>query len=756
MASYVKRSISIFAFMMLGFSLGACSGGDDGGDGAAGPAGPPGQGGPPGPSSGNGVPYASADKINITVTNVAVPAGGGAPVVSLTLTNELNQGLTGFPDTEIRFALAQLTPGAGGGSSEWQSYVTRTTGGIPNGQADAERATAGAFAGNNDGTYTYEFANALTDYAGGPVFDAAKTHRLGIEIRGDGDNTSNGVYDFVPAGGLPTFERKIVDNDTCNACHDRLEFHGGPRTDVEYCVICHNPSSIDGDTMNTVDMKALIHNIHTGRDGYVIIGYGNRVHDFSDIKWTQDIKNCETCHEESDADTPQASNWRLVQNRAACGTCHYDDGDDTNLTLDYDIETGEHPFGQQFNDDTQCVDCHGPNSAIAFVQVANAHFLAEDEAAKAFEYKVVSIVDTGPGETPTATIRVQNPQDPNYAADPASTAYDINDPAGPFQTGGARLRLDIAWTSEEIGNLDPNDDLARSPASGVPFAPLNINFKTGATNDGTNTFTKTASAAIPTGITGSGLAILEGRPQLDADGNGTLDSLAVAANSLPFSITDVDEFGDPDPQGRRDVVDIDNCNDCHKNLSLHGDNRSGNTEVCSACHNPNATDINRRVPGSDCDNQLGLDDVEIDLKRMVHRIHAGDIGVCGYNNRANLFFNVKYPGHLNNCEGCHVPGSYYPVDGAVVLATTVDAGADRSTLVDDVAISPNTSVCSSCHTSDLAAQHMIQNGGDFAAGKDDTGALISSGVETCELCHGPGRSADVKEMHGVDDFLFNR
>jgi hypothetical protein len=50
---------------------------------------------------------------------------------------------------------------------------------------------------------------------------------------------------------------------------------------------------------------------------------------------------------------------------------------------------------------------------------------------------------------------------------------------------------------------------------------------------------------------------------------------------------------------------------------------------------------------------------------------------------------------------------------------------------------------------------MRQNGGDFLAGKDNSGALISSGVETCELCHGPGRTADVAEVHGVGDFQFN-
>jgi hypothetical protein len=50
---------------------------------------------------------------------------------------------------------------------------------------------------------------------------------------------------------------------------------------------------------------------------------------------------------------------------------------------------------------------------------------------------------------------------------------------------------------------------------------------------------------------------------------------------------------------------------------------------------------------------------------------------------------------------------------------------------------------------------MKQNGGSFAAGKDENGNLVSSDVETCELCHGKGRSADVKEMHGVDEFQFN-
>ena len=745
----LKNSIArIATLMLLSLVFAACDGGDNGQDGAAGAAGPAGPAGPPGPSTGSGIPIGSTERINIAVSNVAIPAGGGAPTVTFVLQNDLEQGLRDLPAGDIRFTLAQLSAGVGGGSSEWQSYVTRRDGDIDDIQADAEKGSAGTFTDNGDGTYQYTFANDLTAYPAGPVFDGTKTHRLGIEIRGQAPISSNGIITFVPAGGAPLTERRIVDNSTCNACHDRLEFHGGPRTDVDYCVTCHNPSSTDGDTGNTVDMKALIHNIHSARNDYQIKGYGPNLHDWTDLVWTQDIRNCDTCHQENDANTPQASNWRLVPNRAACGTCHYDDGDDTNGRNDYMIQDGEHPLGLVLTDDTQCLLCHGPDSVIADgrVQVAKVHEILTQTESQRFQYNIEGVSDMAVGSMPTVQLSVTNPLDGSY--------YDIlNDAEFTACGGGAsRLQVGIAWNTADYTNTGSGS----APAQPISISALPCFGAPGSTPvaGSPGVFSVIAGTAIPAGAVGTAAVTIDGHPAVDID--GTINRIPVLNAVEYFGIDGVDAMA------RRAVVDIANCDNCHKELSLHGNNRTDNPQVCVTCHNPNATDAAKRAqldPPSQCETELGLDDTAIDFKYMIHAMHAsGETGVpynvCGYGNSAHTFL-FHSPGKVANCEGCHDQGTYYPVDPSKVLGTTVDAGADLSVPTDDRVTSPNTAVCSACHVSDLAADHMMQNGGDFNATKAADSTLISSGAETCALCHGEGRSADVEVMHKVRDFPLN-
>jgi OmcA/MtrC family decaheme c-type cytochrome len=753
MARFKVNLGRVAALFLIGIIAAGCEG-SDGAAGTTGATGPAGPAGPPGPTgSSGGVPVSSAEKINAGISAVTVPAGGGAPTVSLVLSNDLGQGLTGLPAANIRFVIAQLTPGTNGGSSEWQSYVTRSSAGIPNAQATTETATSGTYVDNGDGTYEYTFASALTDYPGGPVYDESKTHRVGIEIRTNSGGflpenipADNAPVDFLPTGGQPIFTRLIVDSDTCNACHDNLEMHGEARFDVEYCVQCHNPYSLDGDTGNTVDMKRLIHNIHSARADYQIIGYGGSVHDWSNVVWPQDIRNCQTCHEESDANTPEASNYRLVSNRAACGTCHYDDGVSGNGEHEFAIENGIHPGGFSFTDDTQCLGCHGPNGTVRnaegrLVQVPVAHEIREKTAGEAFSLNILSVSNTSQGQFPVITFSVTDPTN-------GDAAYNIQIDT-PFATcagGASRLAVNVAWSTTDYANIGSGN----LPGTPVSMNPLTACGGTSTDNlDGT--FTVTSPTAIPATAFGSLSVAIEGHPAVDVYNDGSPERIAVTNAVFYAPITDTNAVP------RRSVVDIQKCDDCHNQLSLHGNNRTDKPEVCVTCHNPMMTDVNRRS-GDPCNSTLGPDDVSIDFKHMIHGIHAsGEIGipydVCGFGNSVHSF-DFVYPGRLNNCEGCHIADTYYPVDSSQVFGTTFDVN-DPAILTDDRVVSPNTAVCSACHIEVLDIEHMKQNGGDFSATKAADGTMISSAIETCAVCHGPGNTADVKVMHEVETFEFN-
>ncbi|MEO1202486.1 MAG: OmcA/MtrC family decaheme c-type cytochrome [Pseudomonadota bacterium] len=682
------------------------------------------------------------ERINVAITSVTIES---PPVVSFTLTNDLTQGLNGLPPGDIRFTIAALSPGAAGGSSEWQSYVTRDSGGIEDAQATTETGSAGELVDNGDGTYTYTFSMDLDDYPAGPDYDPAKQHRVGIEIRGQAPISSNGIFNFVPDGTDPGFSRNIVDNAGCFACHDRLEFHGGPRTDIQYCVTCHNPSSIDGDTVDeawggTVDMTQMIHKIHYGANlanGYFIVGFGGRTIDYSEVHFPQDVRNCTTCHQESDEDTPDASNWRLVANRAACGACHDD------IVWESDVEDERHPGGIAFTDDSQCLDCHGPDGTVngGAVQTPEAHRVLTAEASDDFQFNILEVTNTAPGENPVVRFSVTNPND-------GDAPYDIQaDEAWTTCAAGAsRLAIGINWSTTDYTNTGSG----AAPANPISMNPLTACGGT-STDEGGGEFSVTSPVAIPGGTVGSGAATMDGHPAVDF-GDGA-ERIAVTNAIEYFAITDTEA------EPRRDAVAIERCQACHNQLAMHGNNRTDSTEVCVTCHNPNNTDINRRVAMSDCVNELGADDESVDMKWMIHRLHAGGAtgvayNVCGFGNRPHTF-DFLYPGQLANCEGCHEPGGYYPVDPAAVLGTTVDAGGDVASPTDDTVVSPNTAACTGCHATELARVHMEQNGGDFAATKAADSSLISAGVESCALCHGPGRSSDVREVHDVDSFQFN-
>lgn len=719
--------------------------GDDGAPGATGPPGPP-------PT----VAIDNALSIDPAIAGVTVSS---PPVVQFTLADNRGNPIVGLPASAVRFTVAKLVPGSDGDPSKWQCYLTtidaadgRGIGTEDTTLCTRESGSDGMLVDNGDGTYVYTFdADIVND--GAVPFDATQTHRVGLEIRGFVEPESNAPFTFRPDGMPVTFTREIVKTENCNGCHDKLAIHGNGRFDTQYCVTCHTPQHVDAQSTNVVDFKIYIHKIHSGASLPSLVNIGDKYSIFSSrsefvygevidagggtpenvgVGYPQDIRNCRTCHNETDPDTPDAGNWLTSPSMEACGSCH----DDVNFA------TGENHSGANLvvTSNADCIICHSEGGFVGAID--DAHEILEQTAAAVFQFNIIDVTDTAPGLFPAVTFSITDPTNNGMP-------YDIQNDAAFIQPGDSRVAIDLGWDTDDYSNTGgPNP-----PSAMVSLDPLSG----GSVDNQDGTFTVTSTTAIPIGVTGSGLAAIEGHPAVDVDGDGSFERIPVKGATDFFPITDVSAVG------RRQVVNIANCLECHQQLSLHGSNRTDNTNLCVGCHNPNNTDINRR-PADPADAIDGKKEQTIDFKRMIHLLHAGEEGaglvVYGFCfpspcvGNPDDFRDVEFPGHLNNCENCHEGDTFYPV-GPDVLATTIDTGADLADPLDDINITPNAAVCSACHEGTPATEHMKQNGGAFDVMQQADGTLISMSagtvIETCDVCHAEGRIADVGMVHGVHD-----
>jgi len=824
----------ILIFGLLAIPLAGCTvkDGDNGSNGANGR---------------NGLPLAGdATALNMTITSVSI---NSAPVVNFSVSNQSGVGVVGLTLSDLRFTIAKLITGT---PTRWQNYIlTSATGktGTPGAGRTVVQATRennGTLVDNNDGTYRYTFGTDITavtcpatpceDAFGNPLdvsYQPTETHRLGIQTRGSLPPV-NAVYTFRPSDGATTgiTLRDIVKTEKCNQCHDSLTAHDA-RIDTRYCVLCHNPGSQDPDTVDpakdttpdllpavtrssgAVDFKILIHKIHRGEflpsivlgpnllddggmgdDGtgtYGIIGYGGRMHDFSDIEFPQDIRNCTKCHDGADPATPQGDNWKTGFSMEACGSCH----DNIKFGVAGPPVPGAtdpngHPGGV-VSDNTACVTCHNDLNIGGSVEFR--HKLYSKVGAANFQFEVISICGTlvtanpvCPPDTigPVVTFRVF---DPNGAIHFMGTSnYDVRSLTNPdgagtneeFTNGAASLNVLMAWNTQDYTNAG---------GSGTPPSRANsVNARSTATSNGDGTFNVVMPNIPAIGFAnGSGVVGIEGHPATPGESGTFVDAerATVKAQVAYFGITDMT------PVPRREVVNITvKCDRCHDLLSVHGNNRSDNAQLCVACHNPSNTDYSRRpkdgmglLTGSGVGMAPdGKDEESIDFKRMIHGIHAAassnydgtlahgfrDKGlvIYGYGGGIHDFSHVRFPGILSLCETCHLPDTYtladrsasgganweFPgqngVQGSTISsipnafdAATVASGlADRN---DDLKISPTASVCSACHDGLLANIHMVINGALFGATQTD----IMNNIETCVICHGPGRIASVEFVH---------
>jgi OmcA/MtrC family decaheme c-type cytochrome len=716
-----------------------------------------------GPSSPYPLPSES-EQLDLVIAGVRIAS---PPVVDFTITNENGKTVLLTQDDvdsgALRFGIAKLVPGGNGDADRWQSYINTVEEATPdvgpNGKAVLARALqatmetrsgGGTLKQNGDGSYRYTFATDITKPAEthGVAYDSSLTHRVAIqaELPGSGGEEiiSNPWFDFVPDGGPVQATKNVVHKDACNSCHHRLALHGGGRIETEYCVVCHNPGTRDANSGNILDFAVMIHKIHRGGEltklPYSIWGFRDSEHNYDTVVYPGDLGNCEKCHNGSDPRTPDGDNWNLRPTKEACSACH----DDVNFNA--------HPDpGIVQSDNSKCGVCHVPFSSSLHFAIRPAHVNTAEVIAKRFQYNIVNVFFSPVTRVLIVDFSVTNPLT-------GDSPYNIQThPAFTAGGGASRMAILVGWDSADWSNTGSG----AAPAQPISIDPL----FGGATPNGNGTYR--VKTTLPAEAGGTGVVGIEGHPAVDGI------RIPVANVTQRFAISGP-------LKARRQIVSIDKCNDCHGNLSLHGNNRQGTVEICVICHNANATDMEVRPATIDDDGNGVFDDFaavgtdgkreeSIHFKTMVHAIHAGasddhgyrekGITVYGFRRSVHEYSHVRYPGILSNCNACHENGSQRVNASAGALATTVEtASADLDgfqNLIDqaladpsdDLNISPEAAACASCHDTQEARDHMeVVGSGAFDLTQ---GEITASVFEDCGGCHGPQEFKDVDLVHDL-------
>ncbi len=650
--------------------------------------------------------------------------------------NGLPLDITGVQTPGIispRFLVAYIPKG----QSQFASYIVNTVTAVKGG------ATATQAAGDSGGTtttvavgeYVYTFKNKAP-----ATFDPTATHRVGIYGSRNltqwdlGTNYASITFDWVPAGnGAKPAPRDVVRTADCNSCHDQLAFHGGSRRGVDLCIMCHQPQTSDPNTGNSLDMKVFIHSIHEGSalptvqagKPYQIYGF-NGYSDFSSIVYPSDAasvadaRNCQTCHNPKNG-AAQTNNWLTTPNRAACGGCH----------TDVNFATGLNHVNLPQVDDNQCSQCHIPQGELEFdASIKGAHVVpTRSSTAPGINLNITKVVG-GAGQKPVVTFTI---------TDNSGAGITMANMTG----GSNRLALVMAGPTTDYGYTSFGSDVTTPgyvSENPVPTASCG--------SDGTCQYTFTH--AIPANAKGTYAMGIEGRRGLTLL-PGTTQQMTTeygAKNVVVYFSVD----GTP-VVPRRTVVSINNCNNCHGNLSLHGENRN-QIEMCVLCHNPSEGDESTR-PNATVAADKALPTQGVNFAMMIHKIHTGskmgaagtDYTIVGFGGSHNDFgqsfaavpssitnTGVLYPSMTNSgstgntaaCYMCHVNNSEanFPIG--------LNNVTDPQGLMNPAP--PTTSACTACHFDKPTFAHASSQ-------------IDPKFGEACTVCHAAGAAYDVLQVH---------
>lgn len=738
-------------------------------DGAKGDKGDTGAQGPVGPSAAQ-VLNLNAEVPKALTLSVTSVTADPKPVVTFKLVDGTGRGAVGIKSGSsgwIRFGLAKLVPGANGERDLWSSYIRSTSG-----AGTTERT--GTLVDNGDGTYKYTFAVDVTT-ATNPVttaligYDPTASHRLYIQLSGTPTVPAlplpyvNAVYDYRPDGQAVTVRHDVTATASCNECHAKLTIHGS-RYEVKYCSLCHNLDLKDTANSQTIDLAFMTHAIHAA--GVRTTEYKIGTASFAEVTYPQGLNNCKKCHDAAITATPQGDNWAKFPTKETCGACH--DG----------VVWSSHMGNQA--DNSKCATCHDETfireKHFSENNTPNATGVVTGASNFTYEVKDVTMVDD---THPVITFKITRD---GVALDPTVAPTDL--------TGGPSFLLAYALPQDGIDEPGDYNNLGKAAAQPASVSLANLRAGTAGTlaaaaDAGYWTATLTGTYAFPAGAKLRAVALQGYFSQTGITGYPTgLGRHTVAAYKAVTGDT-----------VRREVVDSDKCANCHEWFEGHGGNRVRTVGVCVMCHNPNLSTSGRGLAdltklsdadkalmtaaGYDVTNPLTFPEASNNMKDMIHGIHGSAVRANAFREVRDRgtsgafyydFSEVTYPGTEGNCLQCHKPakprsGSNPAVPATYTLeflpgnalwtteltsdGTDADPAAVRAARTTvpnatDKVSAPVTATCAGCHNSDLALAHYAQNGGVYKASRAGAAA-----TETCILCHGAGRTADVGIVHPV-------
>lgn len=549
-------------------------------------------------------------------------------------------------------------------------------------------------------------------------YDATATTRLGIVIRGKqpGGGTvnmvtpGNVIFDFVPNGGTVTGTRTIVQRSSCDSCHQGQIIGHGDRRDPNLCVTCHtdqtkygfvkvveNTNADGSPNLSTAykrtitdesafTLPRMIHQTHMGKElvktGYNLNGHCNPVTGagmaqcLNTVGFPQNPANCTTCHDgsatKSDGSvnankTPDGDNWKNVPSIMACGSCH--DGIDFtkaagavgSITLAdkaYDLGTVDtlgnpkavmpvgtthtgHLGGQQTSN-VNCQACHTPGTTVGGdVEIVHRSYVPSlnNPVVKAglhtFEYKISG-----------ATINASNQVEVTFQVLEDGSAVAL--PIAGF-TGGPSFV--VAYGTAQDGLTQSSDWNSKHDSATLGDLVAGANGNILSAPGANNTYTATlASSSVGPYSSVHTLTVPADAKMVTVMMAGAYSDGTTSVPGIPAMMAATGTVvGQTTPNvARRVIFSEAKCDTCHDRLgtvpNFHGGSYS--IAMCAACHTP---------------LQGGNTGWSASFRVWVHGIHSAAKRTVPFTWHKQAGFDaseIGYPGKLNNCEACHLPGTY--------------------------------------------------------------------------------------------------